>query len=471
MSPLRLETTTEASEGTWSLVGKGGKAVSPPKSHSPQQQNKASQHTVPWVLITLFSVLGKIPDNKAHEVGQAFTKFIGNAFCHQIINKDRKDRKSLTFKILETKLTIADNFGYEKFNFKVKKSPSKRNKQAKGIIKLTSVDNFESFQTRLKQDNPEILDIHRGYQYKDNKKMPAPTATITFRTEQAPIKLTNTQEIITPALLKPLRCNKCQMHGHTTKKCRSTIKCPHCAEPHSHNQCKNIELKKCANCAGKHSAAFKGCPAYLAYHNNITNTNNILTSEHQTKCERLGINHHPQIEPLTQCNKPPQYQKTNKSKQELINEIAPLLANKSQDEIKVILNNKLGHIHIAQTKKIPNKQTDDQTQLTQNKNNTSGAKNCTTPQNKTTPPPPQTKNNTKNTATPAPTSNPKIVPNYRIAPRYYNTQHHSQYHQSWKAPPYPNYRNVYGLPHPHEMHTFQGPFWGWQNYYGQGNRY
>ena len=48
-----------------------------------------------------------------------------------------------------------------------------------------------------------------------------------------------------PSLKHVIRCNKCQVFGHTSKKCRSkTLKCPHCAGPHTQ---RSAETAKTAN--------------------------------------------------------------------------------------------------------------------------------------------------------------------------------------------------------------------------------
>ena len=64
-----------------------------------------------------------------------------------------------------------------------------------------------------------------------------------------------------------IRCNKCQVFGHSAKKCRSkTPKCPHCAGPHTHQQCKNRKNRKCANCGlTTHGAAYAGCSVFRQY--------------------------------------------------------------------------------------------------------------------------------------------------------------------------------------------------------------
>ena len=111
---------------------------------------------------------------------------------------------------------------------------------------------------------------------------------ITFKTSIIPATITTIDNVchqVMPALLTAIRCNKCQKHGHPTAACRADlVKCPHCAGPHSHSQCRNKTTKKCANCHGAHGAAYKGCPSYSKYITNLASTNqDIMKTHYQNK--------------------------------------------------------------------------------------------------------------------------------------------------------------------------------------------
>lgn len=76
-----------------------------------------------------------------------------------------------------------------------------------------------------------------------------------------------------PFIPRPLRCFNCQLFaGHVAEHCRSSPKCPRCGGKHTFDQCPQKQVEncsgseltvKCANCGENHSAAFKGCSAYL----------------------------------------------------------------------------------------------------------------------------------------------------------------------------------------------------------------
>lgn len=438
-APAHKRAQLEHEDDEWALVGRGGKTNTSPKTPT----RAPSHHPICWVFITLMSVMERVPENKMDEVGRSFASFIGHAFCHQTTPIHAKYKNALTFKIAEQKITQAEHFSYGKYNFKVKNVKTQINKQAKGIIKLTNIDNFDNFTHSLKQNNPDIIDIQRGYSYKDNIKTPAPTATITFKSEEAPIKLVDLNELVSPALLKPLRCNNCQMHGHTTNKCRKTVKCPHCAAPHQHNQCKNIHKKKCANCERPHSAAFKGCPVYLRYKQSINITNNTLTQTYNNKCHQLGLNPAPQVMPHTQDTLPVQTNTTAHITTDLINKIAPLLVNKTEEEIKTILTDVVKLGTTTQTH-ISNKQTSQKATTTHVA--------------------PEPKNNA--TPTQPPTQIPKTAPRYiNNSNRPYNNINRQQ----WREPHYFPHRFNYGFYHPHTMTNYQRAHMGMPVY--NGNRY
>lgn len=69
----------------------------------------------------------------------------------------------------------------------------------------------------------------------------------------------------------PTRCYKCQRYGHTAGSCRAKLRCPRCSLEHEFKDCplnavenaSNASNLKCPNCGGNHSAAFKGCSAFI----------------------------------------------------------------------------------------------------------------------------------------------------------------------------------------------------------------
>jgi hypothetical protein len=107
--------------------------------------------------------------------------------------------------------------------------------------------------------------IHRFGQYGKE-----PTKSIILSYHESPpdyVKLGFLRYRTNEYIPKPTRCNRCQKLKHSTSRCSSSIlKCSFCAQSHEYQSCPNRQQNlapKCANCQGDHSAAFRGCPAYI----------------------------------------------------------------------------------------------------------------------------------------------------------------------------------------------------------------
>ena len=110
-----------------------------------------------------------------------------------------------------------------------------------------------------------------------------------------------------PSLKYVIRCNKCQVFGHTSKKCRSkTLKCPHCAGPHTHAQCRNRKNRKCANCGlTSHGAAYAGCSAYKQYQVKISLENAQIQDEWTKLKNQTEATSQPLLPKPTMCTPTP----------------------------------------------------------------------------------------------------------------------------------------------------------------------
>lgn len=103
-----------------------------------------------------------------------------------------------------------------------------------------------------------------------NKKTNQYTSTVIldFGTTPTPDEITLffQTHIVHPYIRQPTRCYKCQKFGHGANDCRAShSKCPHCAEEnHKYENCPNKKSKPvCVNCGEGHSAAYRGCRAYV----------------------------------------------------------------------------------------------------------------------------------------------------------------------------------------------------------------
>lgn len=56
----------------------------------------------------------------------------------------------------------------------------------------------------------------------------------------------------------PLRCFKCQKHGHVAAVCKGKLRCGRCAE-HEDGKCERGAKLECCNCGGERTSAYRGC--------------------------------------------------------------------------------------------------------------------------------------------------------------------------------------------------------------------
>ncbi|XP_053403118.1 uncharacterized protein LOC128558250 [Mercenaria mercenaria] len=162
--------------------------------------------------------------------------------------------------------------------------------QSKGVIYVKDINYNDKVNQFAKENNIKVY--HRGFEIVNGRKIPSSTIKITFDTETAPLSVKRndgTEVPVYPSLLSPLRCNKCQKHGHTANKCTGKSVCPHCAGPHSHFECRYRDVKQCANCKGPHSAAYKGCVVYLNYLENISKKNEAIKNEYNNRIQKSGL--------------------------------------------------------------------------------------------------------------------------------------------------------------------------------------
>ena len=143
----------------------------------------------------------------------------------------------------------------------------------------------------------------------DKKGKPTTQVKLVFDKATPPTTLTEQNGVgyvhnLEPSLKHVIRCNKCQVFGHTSKKCRSkTLKCPHCAGPHTHAQCKN---RKSANCGlTSNGAAYAGCSAYKQYEMKISLENAHIQDEWTRLKNQREASPQPPLPKPTMCTPTP----------------------------------------------------------------------------------------------------------------------------------------------------------------------
>ena len=281
-----------------------------PVKPTPEQPAKSDTPTmikVVWISMTLHIISGaKIVNQQLKEtVHRKFIEFMTPTLC-------KSNGNWLQYQIRSDQITKARNFTYGSYDFNLKKLDPPKNKRktqsatrhtnctpassttSKTQVKLQKGQIHVGTQTwatknkcaeYLQTAANKITSFYREYDHKT--KQHSEYIKVTFQSEIMPTMIKTADNImhhVLPALYKEVRCNKCQMFGHTTKACRSTsTKCPHCAGPHTHAGCKNKSNKICANCGGNHGAAYKGCPTYNKYASHINTLNNQLTQQHHAR--------------------------------------------------------------------------------------------------------------------------------------------------------------------------------------------
>ena len=99
---------------------------------------------------------------------------------------------------------------------------------------------------------------------KGQRKNPTNIAKITFCTHDLPLRIyIGGQSLpVRPYQPPPRQCQNCWRFGHPAKHCRSTDRCPICAQPgHNRSNC-SAQTRTCANCGGPHNVFYRGCPTY-----------------------------------------------------------------------------------------------------------------------------------------------------------------------------------------------------------------
>lgn len=141
---------------------------------------------------------------------------------------------------------------------------------SKGIIYIhgNDITDLASFRNGLSQEYG-VSDVEEAKWIKTRKEH-TKAFIVTFGDGNLPDSLhiagEHTLTKVYPYRNKPLQCNKCQMYGHTSKRCSDAEpKCRRCAENHPVDQCQ-ADYSKCANCGENHVAGHKSCKHNIEEH-------------------------------------------------------------------------------------------------------------------------------------------------------------------------------------------------------------
>ena len=142
---------------------------------------------------------------------------------------------------------------------------------SKGIVyvqeyDLASQTVFDEFKSYL-QENNNILGVEVASFIKPRSKNTS-AVLITFSSKTLPYSLyipgERQDSKVYPFVNKPMHCSKCQLYGHTTKRCKSEESvCRKCSQKgHSQDTCQ-LPLVRCFNCGGSHEAGNRSCPRFI----------------------------------------------------------------------------------------------------------------------------------------------------------------------------------------------------------------
>lgn len=84
---------------------------------------------------------------------------------------------------------------------------------------------------------------------------------LTFKPEVALPSRVHVGQYVFPVeeyLEAPMQCFNCMRFGHSSKICRASPRCRHCAGAHSYKDCKST-VTRCCNCLEEHRATYSGC--------------------------------------------------------------------------------------------------------------------------------------------------------------------------------------------------------------------
>jgi hypothetical protein len=63
-------------------------------------------------------------------------------------------------------------------------------------------------------------------------------------------------------IINPILCFRCIGFGHTSRNCKSQLRCPNRPNSHSQGDCPSVHSPTCIFCKGYHSSYSKLCPEY-----------------------------------------------------------------------------------------------------------------------------------------------------------------------------------------------------------------
>ena len=107
-----------------------------------------------------------------------------------------------------------------------------------------------------------VVEVHRVTVKKEGKVIPTNILFFTFNRPDIPKEIVVGYLEVKVDLFVPnlLRCFNWSKFGHTSQRCRTTVKCQRCGKDKHEKQCDGPLI--CSNCKGPHAVSAKNCPVW-----------------------------------------------------------------------------------------------------------------------------------------------------------------------------------------------------------------
>ena len=107
----------------------------------------------------------------------------------------------------------------------------------------------------------EALHVSRLPRFVSGKRETSRAVKIGFAGKSLPkqLKIAYMAYEVRPYVQPPLRCYRCQRHGHMASGCTAAVRCLVCGGPHHKDSCR-ADAPYCPNCHGSHVASSRDCP-------------------------------------------------------------------------------------------------------------------------------------------------------------------------------------------------------------------
>lgn len=130
-----------------------------------------------------------------------------------------------------------------------------------GPVDLEEDHDLAEVELALKRGDTTIVSVVRLSKFTAGRREPSSSLKVGFDAPTLPkfVPLDFVRVPVRPFRESPLRCYRCQRHGHIASGCDATLRCLVCGGGHRKDDC-SASVPLCANCGGAHIASSRECP-------------------------------------------------------------------------------------------------------------------------------------------------------------------------------------------------------------------